>query len=310
MSWTRLAARALVAMALTLTAACGDGDGSGTGRLSLVLTDAPGDVAAAVVTIEQIYLQGEGGRTVVRDVPYTTDLLTLSNSTADLFRDELIPAGTYSELRFVISGGYLELEDGSVYASSPDYPGLTEFPPSGPVTGELQMPSLGQSGLKVKLPDDQLVVGEGESRVLLIDFDVSESFGHAAGNSGRWVMHPVVRATDFVFAAGITVDVSLAAGVTLPEGVTLGNFEAVLTRDNGDGTSSEESLALTDAGGGTWRAAFDFLFAGTYQVALRFTGTPPAPVLTTDPLTPVAVTVDEGETLTQALSVTAVTPGT
>lgn len=290
--------------------ACNSGDNAGTGRLSLLLTDAPGDVAAAVVTIDQVYLVGGEGRTVILDEPFTTNLLELQNTATELVRDEPIPAGTYSELRFVISGGYIELEDGSVYASSPDYAGLTEFPPSGPVTGDLQMPSYGQSGLKVKLPADELVIGDGESSVLLIDFDVSQSFGHRAGGSGRWVMHPVVRATDVTRASRLTVDVTLAQGVMLPSGVTLGNFDAVLTRDTGDGTPSEETLPLTDAGNGMWRADFQLLFAGTYDLTLRFTGTPPAPVLTTDPATPVAVTVGEGASATQTLTVTAATPGT
>ena len=38
---------------------------------------------------------------------------------------------------------------------------------------------------------------EGNSNILLVDFDVAQSFGHQAGGSGRWVMHPVVMATDF-----------------------------------------------------------------------------------------------------------------
>lgn len=314
MHWNRgLIRAALAALLFAPIAGCDSGDngaGSGTGRLSLLLTDAPGDVAAAVVTIDQIYLVGPGGRTVVRDEPFTTDLLQLENTTAELVRDEEIPAGTYSELRFVISGGYVELEDGRVHASSPDYEGLTQFPPSGPVTGDLQMPSFGQSGLKVKLPQDQLVIGDGEPRALLIDFDVSQSFGHQAGNSGNWVMHPVVRATDVVLASRITVDVTLAQGVTLPAGVTLSNFDAVLTRDTGDGTPSEEALPLTDAGNGIWRADFQMLFAGTYELTLRFTGTPPAPVLTTDPAVPVSVTVAAGASATQTLTVTAAVPGT
>lgn len=318
MRWTQACTRAAFAATLLLpivacsddAASNGSGGGDGTGQLSLLLTDAPGDVAAAVVTIDQIYLVGEGGRTVVRDDAFTTDLLTLKDRTAELLRDEVIPAGTYSELRFVISGGYVELEDGSVFASAPDYPGLTEFPPSGPVTGDLQMPSFEQSGLKVKLPEDGLVVGDGENQVLLIDFDVSQSFGHLAGNSGKWVMHPVVRATDFVFAARITVDVTLAEGVTLPGTTTLGNYSVVLTRDTGDGTPSEEAVALTDVGGGIWRADFPFLFAGTYAVSLRFDGTPPAPVLTTDPILPANVSVVDGGSATQTITITAATPGT
>jgi hypothetical protein len=64
------------------------------------------------------------------------------------------------------------------------------------VTGDLQMPSFAQSGLKVNLPGDAITVEGDDQRILLVDFDVSKSFGHQAGNSGKWVMHPVITATD------------------------------------------------------------------------------------------------------------------
>lgn len=304
---TRLAGLALATACLLPLAACSDNGGAadGTGRLSLVLTDAPGELAKAVVTVDRINLIGEDGVVTVREDDFTTDLLTLKNATAELLRAEVIPAGTYSELRFVISGGYVETVDGEVYASSEDYPGLLEIPASGPVTGRLQMPSFAQSGLKVKLPEDRLVIGDGAARVLLVDFDVSQSFGHQAGNSGKWVMHPVVRATDFVLAAEVMVTAALADGVALPEGVTLGSFEAVLARDNGDGTTSEESLPLVNVNG-AWTAQFSWLFAGTYSLTLRYAGEGTAPTLTTDPVLPVDITVEEGGSASQAVTITAV----
>jgi Domain of unknown function (DUF4382) len=168
-------------------------------RLSVLLTDAPGDVRAAVVTIDRIYLQpgedGIDGRMILREEDITTDLLTLVDSTLSLVDSALVPQGNYRQLRFVISGGYLEVEnaDGSssIYASSPTYAGL---PVGAVVAGELQMPSFAQSGLKVNLPNDQVVFDEDEFW-LLIDFDVSQSFGQQAGGSGRWVMSPVIQAT-------------------------------------------------------------------------------------------------------------------
>ncbi len=154
---------------------------------------------AAVVTIDRIYLQpgedGSDGRMILREEDITTDLLTLVDSTLSLVDSALVPQGNYRQLRFVISGGYIEVEnaDGSssIYASSPTYAGL---PLGAVVAGDLQMPSFAQSGLKVKLPNDQIVFAEDEFW-LLIDFDVSQSFGHQAGGSGRWVMSPVIQAT-------------------------------------------------------------------------------------------------------------------
>lgn len=190
------------AASLGALAACSDSPtGLKHGYLSLYLTDAPGDVAEAVVTIDRIYLQpdsgSDAGRIVLREDDVTVDLLTLRDSIMGLIDSVEIPEGQYRQLRLVISGGYLSIvgQDTTtrqIYASSPTYPGV---PAGAVVTGELQMPSFAQSGLKVTLPASALVVGEDEVARLIIDFDVAQSFGRAAGNSGRWVMSPVIRAS-------------------------------------------------------------------------------------------------------------------
>jgi hypothetical protein len=189
------------------TLAC-DGTEPGDSSLTVFLTDAPGDVKAAVVTISEIYLQGGGDddtdegalddedddRVVLASEAQTVDLLTLAASTMTLASGVDVPSRRYGQLRFVVTGGYLEVEneDGStgIFASSADYEGL---PAGAVVAGELRMPSFGQSGLKVNLPADALDL-EDEEAFLLVDFDVAQSFGHETG-SGTWVMHPVVTGT-------------------------------------------------------------------------------------------------------------------
>ena len=101
----RMLTAAMTVMTIGALAACGDSTNADTGRISLKLTDAPGDFQKAVVTIDQIYLQGgsdenpSGGRVVLLSTPVTTDLLTLANSVQDLVTDAVVPAGTYSQLR-------------------------------------------------------------------------------------------------------------------------------------------------------------------------------------------------------------------
>ena len=56
------------------------------------------------------------------------------------------------------------------------------------MTGELQMPSFSSSGLKVSFTGGLAIDDE---TILLIDFDVAESFGQETG-SGKWVLHPVL----------------------------------------------------------------------------------------------------------------------
>lgn len=273
-------------------AACGDSTSSGTGQLSVMLKDAPGDLKAAVVTISEINLQGSGGKIVLSTTEVTTDLLTLSADAATLLQDVTVPAGTYTQLRFVITGGYIEVDNGngtsSIYASDPNYPAL---PPGSTVTGHLQMPSLGQSGLKVKLPANQLVISSGDQKILVVDFDVSQSFGHQAGGSGQWVMHPVIKADNASVTGGAEVTLSLGGGVTLPGSVTLDEFSITLTGSDGIPRSS---FSTDPDGDGTFEADFSFLEPGTYTVDIQ------KPVgittFTTTPAVPATLTIHAGQT--------------
>lgn len=283
-------------------AGCSDNsNGPSNGSLTLLLKDAPGDIKAAVVTIDEINLQGSGGTTVLRSTPVTTDLLTLASSVDTLIDDKSVTAGTYTQLRFVISGGYVEVENDngttSIYASDPNYAGL---PQGATVAGNLQMPSLAQSGLKVTLPGDALVINGGDQKVMVLDFDVSQSFGHAAGNSGQWVMHPVITGAEVTSTGSAHINLKLGASVTLPAGVDLTGFTVTLT-----GADNVARTAPLVAGNttGTVGADFTFLAPGNYTV----TFTAPAGVtsFTTDPATPGTVTVTASQNATVSFTITA-----
>lgn len=247
------------------------GDGSDTGTLRVLLTDAPGDFLSAVVTIDEIYLQAEegdddpeNGRTILSDDQVTVDLLTLQNAVLALVDDEEIPAGTYHQLRLVISGGYIEVEDedggSTIYASSDAYAAAQGVE----ADGRLQMPSYAQSGLKIILPDDLAEI-EDEEQVVLLDFDVAESFGHPAGNSGMWVMRPVVRATDLAFTGTVALTLTLDDGVELPsDTLTLADFSAALDKD---GEIIEVPFSDED-GDGLYAVEFQYLAPATYPVDL------------------------------------------
>jgi Domain of unknown function (DUF4382) len=177
----------LVALAATLTS-CDSQSPSGTTALSVRLKDAPGDVQHAFVTITEVDLVGSGGVHVLTQTPVTTDLLTLATDVLTLVQDVEVPSGSYHELRFKISGACVAVDDGTggstVYATE-DY---DASPCGGSATGTLQAPSYAQSGLKVKMADGALEL-TGPAKILLVDFDVTQSFGHEANG---WVMHPVV----------------------------------------------------------------------------------------------------------------------
>lgn len=220
MGTTRKALLPLLAGTILL-AGCDDSLGGDDARLSIRLTDAPGDLSEAWVRVDRIYLQGgeaegaeeaQGGRIDLLDAPTGwIDLLTLAGgTTAELVDGEIVPAGDYSELRFVVCDAWIRTEDGTVYATSG-----ADLPAGVTADGELRAPSACQSGFKVKFPDGGVHL-DNDSQILVVDFDVAQSFGKQAGKSGAWVMHPVLHATDVEFSGGVAGTVALADGVTLP----------------------------------------------------------------------------------------------
>jgi extradiol dioxygenase family protein len=238
----------------------------------------PGSIRTAVVTITGIYLQGgdasdnddadDGGRVWLSQEAQTTSLLTLSTDFPELVSDAIVQSGSYEQVRMVISGGYLEVveEDGTlaIYASSEDYEGL---PAGATVAGELQMPSLDTSGLKINVDSGAFEI-EGEQKIVLLDFDIAESFGHVAGNSGAWVMHPVVNAIDVMFTSTLEVEVKLADGVVWPDGADWSNLEVRL--EDADNTYVTGSLEPVE-GEATYQTTFEFVnpLDNPYQIRLE-----------------------------------------
>jgi hypothetical protein len=180
---------ALLGLTLATLAACDGTSPGGTTSFSVMLKDAPGDVQKAVVTISEVDLVGSGGVQVLTQTPATVDLLTLAATTATLVQGVEVPSGTYEQLRFKITGACLAVDDGNggstVYATD----GYDSSPCGGAATGTLQAPSYAQSGLKITMTGDALTL-TGPEKIVLVDFDVTQSFGRDAG--GSWVMHPVV----------------------------------------------------------------------------------------------------------------------
>lgn len=290
----------LLALTTTLSfAACDDSTVVGEpGTFSLLLTDEAGDFTQAVVTIERIELVGdEEGATVLMDEPFTTDLLTLSNDIATLVEDVTVPPGVYGQLRLVIPEACIgvEQEDASVLVYASD-----GFDACGPADGSLQLPSFDTSGLKVALPDAPVEVS-GDAHILLLDFDVSQSFGQQAGMSGQWVMHPVIHADDLSLSGGIEVELTLAEGVDLePLAATLADFTAQL--------NDEEPVAFADEDeDGVFTATFLYVLPGDHDVTIGLVDGV-AFDFTLDPASPQTVTLPSGENASVAFEVTAASP--
>ena len=206
---------ALIAMSFLGLAACDEATGPGAdgdATLSVQLTDAPSaSVDSAWVKIDQITLQGsEGGVGLLDEPTGLIELTQLADSAMTLVDAESVPQGTYGQLRFHVASAALRTEGGAVYSldGAASLLGMT-------ATGELKCPSCQQTGIKVNMPGDGLEL-QTEARILVLDFDVKESFGHQAGGSGMWVMHPTITSSTVEASGTVVGSVSVESGVSFP----------------------------------------------------------------------------------------------
>ncbi len=207
-------------LAAAALGACDGGTDSGSSRVSIRLVDAPGDFKEVKVQITELYLQGEsesdstsGRLTLATDTATYFDLLTLvGGAGADLVKDAVIPAGTYSQLRVRVGDAYVVTRDGKVYAT----PGA-RLPAGMTATGTINLTSgkSRASGYKIRFPGAGLTV-DGDSRIVALDFDVARSFGHVAGKSGQVILNPQFTVSQVQLSGGISGLVTPAAGVAFP----------------------------------------------------------------------------------------------
>jgi hypothetical protein len=231
---TRNLMRSLAAVA-GLSVALAACDGTGPERpsgVTLLLTDAPGNVDEAWVKIDRVYMQGTGGQTDL--LPAQSEWIELTSlaghATATLAEGIATPPGTYGQMRFIITEAYL-VSGEKTYATLAAQDNGIE------ADGILHIPSVQQTGFKVSMPDGGFTVPEADIPVtIVVDFDVVESFGQQAGQSGRWVMRPSLRATYAAVSGQIEGTVTLAtdeAGeplVSFPAADVCGGVELDLTR--------------------------------------------------------------------------------
>jgi Domain of unknown function (DUF4382) len=199
---------ALLALATSVgLVACGGGGDAGTaapaqamGTLRVALTDAPNcrigneDLSKVFVTVERVRVHqsadaGEtnGGWTdVVVSPPKKINLLELTNGRLEELGTVPIPAGTYTQVRLVLSPN-----QGNQTANSLVLVGgnAAEIP--------LRTPSAAQSGLKIIRP---FTVQPNTLVDLVIDFDACRSIV-ALGNGG-YLLKPTLTA-DLKTVAGI-----------------------------------------------------------------------------------------------------------
>lgn len=288
---------ALALLAPAAFAGCSDDGVSAADRsaMSVLLTDAPGDVASAWLRIDEIWLQGGNGgagREVLLDTP--TDWILISDlvgTTLQIVEEVPVSEGVYGQMRLRVAEAALESADGSLFSTSDDLPlAFAGRAPDGP----LHCPSCSQSGFKVNLPGGALHAGGGTS-IVILDFDVNQSFGHEAGASGRWVMHPVMHASEIGLSGSVAGTVSMAGGLAFPTcGDAVRSLEdfVPLFEPSAGGDARSGSVTVNDPADlqGTYSALF--LVPGAYDpgyqasvelgngdtILFEATAAPPGPV--------------------------------
>ena len=260
----------LLAASVLFLTSCGDSsDGSngdapngptGGARLTLQLTDAPGDLAHAWVEISGITLLGEDDNdqpttvTVFSGSTGMIDLHTLADATVDLVTGQAVPVGSYNRMRVDIKSAVIETFAGQVIALAG-----SQHPEGKAVNLEMDCFSCTSTNPNVKLPVRELEL-DNQAKTLLLDFDVNQSFGRLADGSGAWYMRPAIFAVDMDNHGSISGRVVLENGVTLPpcggQTTTLESF-TIHTFDAADAVRSGKVAA-----DGTYR--LDYMVPGRY----------------------------------------------
>ena len=162
-------------------------------KLNIYLTDAPASYKAVWIDIQQVMVKTDstdssGGWVEVPLLkPGMYNLLDFRNGEDTLLGGIDLPAGKVSQIRLILGDtNQVVLEDGS--------------------TVDLKTPSAQQSGLKLNVDAE---LQPGIPYALVLDFDAARSIVKA-GNSGQYILKPVIRA--FAKASGGGIQ-----GVVLPD---------------------------------------------------------------------------------------------
>ena len=204
-----------------------------TSRISISLTDGPGDFDNVFIEIVDILVkvnddsEDENGWESLGVETQIVDLLKLTGGESILLIDDFeLPSGMLNQMRLVLG------DENTVVIKGEPFP--------------LRTPSAQQSGLKLKVDHE---LESGFTYHLLLDFDVDKSIV-IAGNSGNINLKPVIRAStlyasgkiqgvvnpfDFQVLASVMQD-SISAfinenGVFVLNGVPAGTYEVLLTPD-------------------------------------------------------------------------------
>ncbi len=211
--------------------------GDNAARLQVRLTDSPDpDVQEVWVDVKEVRINMKDTNWITLEGahPGLYNLLDLTDGKDTLLADAPIPAGDISQIRLILGdNNYIITKNGEKI--------------------DLTTPSAQQSGLKVQI--HQAVTG-GVLYRLVLDFDAGKSIVKA-GNSGKYILKPVLRVISFVASGGNL------KGTVLPDSVRT----AVYAINGADTIASTYTDTLN---GNFW---FGDIPAGSYSLSYSPTDT-------------------------------------
>lgn len=163
---------------LLFVAGCSTAPDSQTGTLEVRMVDAPIDSAIAVnVAINSVQVNNSAtdtGWVTISEPNETYNLLELTNGAYTVLGEEELEPGTYEQIRLILDpeGNNIVFEDSS--------------------TAKLFVPSGAQTGVKLNVNAE---IEAGFTYTLVLDFNASKSVVKA-GHSGKYLLKPVIRATN------------------------------------------------------------------------------------------------------------------
>lgn len=167
----------IIFMLLSIIGCNSSDDSAQTSRVSVRMTDAPGDYDAVNIDVRDVLIKAatddndsKGWVSIGNVSPKIYNLLELTGGVNVLLADNLVPSGFLGQIRLLLG------DNNTVVKNGVSYP--------------LKTPSAQQSGLKLKI-NQTLVAGAAYD--FLLDFDVKHSIVVQAGNSGNFNLHPVIR---------------------------------------------------------------------------------------------------------------------
>ncbi|MFO7800146.1 MAG: DUF4382 domain-containing protein [Rhodohalobacter sp.] len=221
--------------AIFLLASCDLSDDltNDTGTLQVLLTDAPANYDEVWVDVQEVRVhkqseaeEDDNGWRTVNDQPVRVNLLELTNGNYEILGEAELEAGNYSQIRLILGEQNELVIDGE---STP-----------------LTTPSAQQSGLKLNVNAE---IEGGENYTLLLDFDASRSIVKA-GNSGMYILKPVIKAVELAKTGAI--------GGSIEPAEALPWVYAIADEDTLAGTQASDEGDFLMIG----------LLDGTYQVSV------------------------------------------